>query len=126
MKSKIFIFKFYAIGNGGMECYTTYKAYLTDIKKENKPDQLEYIIEDVLGGNFPQGVRRICCDRVRRPSKKLLDKINEDLKDDVDSLLDQLAEKNRIMRNFVGEGLTKLVKTLLNKNYDKSRTSRKR
>lgn len=97
MKPKIYIYKFYAIGNGGMECYTTYKAYLEDVIKKRNKDQLDCLIDDVLGGNYPQGIRSTHCKPVK-PSKEIIEKIVSGLKTTISYLNTDLKENKLILK----------------------------
>ncbi len=78
-KPKFFIYKFYAIGNGGIECFTTYRVYDKDPAKNEHLD-MEDMTDDILGGNYSSGVRSIHWDLVENPDKALIDKMTEQLK----------------------------------------------
>jgi len=95
MKKKFWVFKFYARGNGGMECYTTYRAYDNDVRKNKN---LEYIIDDILGGNYPEGIRSTHCEYVSRPSEVIMNKIRERLKDDISHHNSEMAYSRSILK----------------------------
>lgn len=95
MKKKFWVFKFYARGNGGMECYTTYRAYDVDIRKNKN---LEYIIDDILGGDYPEGIRSTHCEYIGRPSEVIMNKIRERLKDDISHYLSEVKESKSLLK----------------------------
>ena len=95
MKKKFWVFKFYARGNGGMECYTTYRAYDYDVRKSK---HLDCLIDDVLGGDYPEGVRSTHCEYVSRPSNTIMEKIRERLKDDIEHYVSEVKRNESILK----------------------------
>lgn len=93
--TKLWIFKFYAIGNGGMECFTTHRVYPYDIRKAHK-NNLEDMIDGILGGSYSEGVRSIHCKLVR-PSRKLVKELFEDKVSDVEKAERNLKADKRML-----------------------------
>lgn len=99
MKSKLYVFRFWAVGNGGMECFVTYKAFTEDISKEGD-DVLESITYGVLEGDCSSGVRSLNCEKVKRPNRKILMGIYEDLKYEKSSLISRMKKTGILLKNI--------------------------
>lgn len=78
MERKFFIYKFYAIGNGGIECFTTYRVYDKDPAKNEHID-MEDMTDEILGGNYSSGIRSIHWDLIDDPPQSLINKMIEQL-----------------------------------------------
>lgn len=77
-----YVYLFYAIGNGGMKCYSEYRIFSSDPLAHGK-DHMEDLTDSILGGNYPSGVRSLHYEYISKPSKEILTSLLEDLQFDI-------------------------------------------